>query len=1335
MGTEGQVRSPMPLTLSSLSLDMEEVLKTGKHMSFSTRVNNHRTIALLDNGSEGDLVDYSHARKLKLPTLKLNTPVPLCLGNGKLYRTITEAVLVDLEIGDHHEQLLCYLTDIPRYQIILGDKWLREHNPVIDWQERSITFNSSHCFEKGCLRLGRPCTKHTTSNYTIKPPRASPIHVSMISAYAFYRLARRHTHDGFVMLPRDHEKHFSAATTNAITTDDWDSFMKGKKDYTMDELKQRVPAQYHSEIEVFIKQDADKLRSHGPEDHEIRLVEGATPPFARNYKPMSAQELDAVKKYLDEQLAKGFIRPSSSASASPILLVRKPGGGIRVCVDYRALNEITIKNRYPIPLVNETLDRLSNAKVFSKFDIIHAFNRIRMKEGQEWLTAFNTRYGQFEYLVMSFGLCNAPGMVQNYINEAVRDFLDQFCTAYMDDILVYSNSEEEHTDHVLKVLRRLRERRLQLDIDKCEFNTKQVKYLGLIITTDGIKMDPDKLACIRDWQTPTSVKDVQQFVGFCGFYRHFIKDFSRHVRPLNELTEGESYLSRTGKRKVRYKPFIWTTECQHAFDGLKDAFETAPILAHFDPNKETWVETDASDFVTAGVLSQMHDGVLRPVAFFSKKMNPAQCNYMIYDKELLAIIRAFETWRPEVASVDPSNPVKVYTDHRNLEYFMSTKQLTRRQARWAEFLSEFNFKIMYRPGKQGQKPDYLTRRSQDLPNGFDDDRAKEQFQTLLQDHRLDDNVKKALFTMWNTNEITPTDNTAVNHTSEDHLDEREEASDISSVFSDAPSHLTTPEGFDEPTKETSPPTLSPDDENESLPLDELIAEAYEQDKVVQDIMVAKERGERKLPLHIMAQGIKLAMGDLTVQDHRLWYCDRLYVPDNSRLRLRILELHHRERSAGHPGAKAMYRLLIRNYYWPRMKQDSDRYASNCTTCRRAKARSARKQGLLRPLPIPQHKWVDLSMDFIEDLPPCRRNNRTYRHTLVIVDRLTKGRVLEPTRTKSVDELVEVMHRRIFCVYGLPRSIVSDRGTSFVSRFWQRYCQRYNVKIKLSTAHHPETDGQTEIANKMLKNFLRSVINYAQNDWLDWIPDAEFTANNHVNESTGMTPFFADHGYHPRTGAEPPRPEDSTRNPAIEAADQLVRRTEAIRQRLQDEIAWAQEEYERHSNRHRSPHPEYRVGDRVYVDARHFAAERPSVSLGFKYAGPWPIIRIIDNKAYELQLPDHMRAAGVTPVFHPWKLHLAPTNPYPGQAQEPQPPIIVTTDEGAHNEWYVDEIVDCRTTKRYGIQYKARFAGNWDEWNANPPWQPWTDFEHAPEKVRQYHVAHPEKPPPPTFFTE
>jgi hypothetical protein len=1293
-------------------------------MSFSTQMNSRRTLALLDNGSEGDLIDYSHARRLQLPILKLNNPIPLYLGNGKLYKVLTEATLADLRIGDHREQIFCYLTDVPRYQLVLGDTWLQEHNPTVDWKARSITFNAPECFEKGCLLHGRPCTMSATnrSSHTVKPSEVSPIDIEMTSAYAFYKLARKPKNDGFVMLPRDHEKHFAATTTNAITADDYDYFMQGKKNYSMEELKKKVPAKYHSEIEVFVKQEADKLRPHGPEDHEIRLPEGAIAPFARNYKPMSAQELEAVKKYLDEQLAKGFIRPSSSAAASPILLVRKPGGGIRVCVDYRALNEITIKNRYPIPLVTETLDRLSKAKVFSKFDIIHAFNRIRMKEGQEWLTAFNTRYGQFEYLVMPFGLCNAPATFQNYINEAVRNYLDHFCTAYIDDILVYSENEEEHTEHVLKVLRRLRERKLQLDIDKCDFDTKEVKYLGLIITTEGIRMDPEKLKAIKEWRTPESVSDVQQFVGFCGFYRRFIKDFSRYTRPLNELTKGESYLSRTGKRKVRYKPFTWTEACQSAFDGLKDAFENAPILAHFDPDKETWIETDASDFVTAGIMSQMHDGVLRPVAFFSRKMNPAECNYMIYDKELLAIIRAFETWRPEATSVDPSNPVKVYTDHKNLEYFMSTKQLTRRQARWAEFLSEFNFKIMYRPGKQGQKPDYLTRRSQDLPKGIEDARERQQFQTLLQDHQIHDDIKKALSAMWHLNTVEDEDLASESDASEAFGEE-------TVVDDDAPGSET--QSGDDVLATDGPPEAGTPPERS---LEDLLSDAYENDKTVQDIIAAKERGVRKLPPHILARGIKLSMGDLEVRDNRLWFCNRLYVPESEPLRLHIMELHHRDRHAGHPGPKAMYRHLIRNYYWPGMKQDSKQYADNCTICRRAKARNTQKQGLLRPLPIPQHRWADISIDYIEDLPPCRRHGSTYRHALVVVDRLTKARIIEPVRTKGMEELTEVMHRRVFSVKGLPRTIVSDRGTAFISRFWRRYCERYSVKIKLSTAHHPETDGQTEIANKLLKNYLRSFVNYAQDDWVDWIPDAEFTANNHVNESTGMTPFFAEHGYHPRTGAEPPVPLTS-RNPLMEAADKLVQRTEAVRQWLQDEIAWAQEEQERQANRRRTPHPEYRIGDLVYVDARHFAAERPSVSLGFKHAGPWPITRIIDNKAYELQLPDHMIAAGVTPVFHPWKLHLAPTNPYPGQVQEPQPPLLITegSSDEQHEEWLVSEIVDCRETKRYGLQYKARFEGQWDEWNANPPWQPWTDFKHATDKVIQYHKKHRRKPPMPDYF--
>ena len=350
-----------------------------------------------------------------------------------------------------------------------------------------------------------------------------------------------------------------------------------------------------------------------------------------------------MKIYIDKPLGKGFIRPSSSAAASLILLVQKPGGGLWFCIDYRALNAVTVKNRFPIPLILETLGKLTGAVRYTKLDVIHAFNRIRIKKSHEWLTAFNSRYGQFEYLVMPFGLCNAPGTFQGYINESLREYLDVFCTAYLDDVLIYSTRKEDHASHVLQVLRRLHKRGLQVNIDKCEFNTTRVKYLGMIVTTTRLKMDIKKVDAIQKWETPSSVKDVQAFLGFANFYCRFIPNFSKKIKPLNELTKGTQYTTRTGNKRIKYETFDWTTTCQQAFKDLKRAFTTAPVLAHYDSKLKTWVETNASDFVVAEVLSQMHGKVLKPVAYFLKKMTPAECNYIIYDKELLAIVKSFKT--------------------------------------------------------------------------------------------------------------------------------------------------------------------------------------------------------------------------------------------------------------------------------------------------------------------------------------------------------------------------------------------------------------------------------------------------------------------------------------------------------------------------------------------------------------------------------------------------------------------------------------------------------------------------------------------------------------------
>ena len=238
---------------------------------------------------------------------------------------------------------------------------------------------------------------------------------------------------------------------------------------------------------------------------------------------MSQGELQVLKKFFDENLAKGFIRASSSPAALPVLFVCKPGGGFRFCVDYKAFNAITVKNRYPLPLIQETLDRLTKAKFFTKLDIVAAFNKIRMAEGEKWKTVFRIKYGLFQSLIMNFGLCGAPSAFQNYINDSLHEYLNTFCSVYIDDILIYSKTRKEHAKHIRLVLQKLQKAGLQLDIDKCEFYAQEVKYLGLIITPEGIKMDQEKIASVLDWPKPENLKDVQSFLGFVNFYRRSIR--------------------------------------------------------------------------------------------------------------------------------------------------------------------------------------------------------------------------------------------------------------------------------------------------------------------------------------------------------------------------------------------------------------------------------------------------------------------------------------------------------------------------------------------------------------------------------------------------------------------------------------------------------------------------------------------------------------------------------------------------------------------------------------------------------------------------------------------
>ncbi|QRW18405.1 Retrotransposable element Tf2 protein [Rhizoctonia solani] len=454
------------------------------------------------------------------------------------------------------------------------------------------------------------------------------------------------------------------------------------------ELKavEEIPTPYQEFSRVFPEEESSKLPPHRPYDIAIDL---------------GPREDAELKETIEKQLKAGLIQPSKSPMASPILFVKKKNGKLRMCVDYRRLNSMTKKNVYPLPLPQNLIEKLQGAKIFSKFDLKAGYNLVQIKEGDKWKTAFKTKYGLFEYLVMPFGLTNAPAVFQDMMNEIFQDLLDVYVIIYLDNILVFSLNEKDHKAHVQEVLKRLQDNDLFCNIKKCHFHVKKIDYLGFIILESGIEVDQSKVTDAMNWSTPKNVKNIQEFLGFVNFYRQFIPNFGNMAQPLYNLLKKDSV-------------WKWDLAEQQSFEGLKKCLTSAPLLLQPDTTRQFYVECNASDYATGAILSQRNsEGKLAPVAYLSKSLSPAKKNYNIFDKELLAVIRAFKEWRHLLEGSEL--PVQVLTDHKNLEYFSTSQSLNKRQIRWANFLVDYNFQIIYRPGAQNKKADILSRRYNLVP--------------------------------------------------------------------------------------------------------------------------------------------------------------------------------------------------------------------------------------------------------------------------------------------------------------------------------------------------------------------------------------------------------------------------------------------------------------------------------------------------------------------------------------------------------------------------------------------------------------------------------------------
>jgi hypothetical protein len=537
-----------------------------------------------------------------------------------------------------------------KYDAVLGMTWLRDHQPKVDWRKGTIDLDKAKENEK-------------------RDPPDRPI-ASLMSLEE----ARGELEEGDVAFM-------------ALVSEEPDT-------------KDKTHSRYRGIIQEYADVMPDELPTGLPPsrgvDMKIRLLSLKQPPFRPTYR-LARKELEELKRQLEDLLAKGFIRPSTSPFGAPVLFVRKKEGDLRMCVDYRMLNDLTIKDRYALPRIDELFDQLSGATVFSKIDLRSGYHQIRISEEDAHKTAFRTRYGHYEFMVMPFGLTNAPATFMRLMNDVFRPLLDKCVVVFLDDILVFSRTHQEHEQHLRMVFGILRQHKLYAKLSKCQFGSSEVEFLGHVIGAEGIKPMQDKVAAITEWEAPTSVTEVRSFLGLTGYYRRFVRGYATLALPLTQLTKNDV-------------PFRWTRETQGAFDALKKAIRSAPVLAMPNVDLAFTVTTDASNYAIGAVLSQDGPDGEHPVAFMSKTLSDVERKYSAYDKEMFAILEAIRLWRPYLSY----DKFLVLTDHAPLTRLFKQKELNQRQTRWIETLSEYTFDIVYKPGKTNVVADALSRRREAL---------------------------------------------------------------------------------------------------------------------------------------------------------------------------------------------------------------------------------------------------------------------------------------------------------------------------------------------------------------------------------------------------------------------------------------------------------------------------------------------------------------------------------------------------------------------------------------------------------------------------------------------
>jgi hypothetical protein len=909
-------------------------------------------------------------------------------------------------------------------------------------------------------------------------------------------------------------------------------------------------------------------------EHAIETLD-AKPIKLRSYRT-SQVEQEMIDKEVDEMLANGIIRKSNSPWSFPVVMVDKPDGSKRFCIDYRMLNNVTVKDSYPLPRIHEAIDILHGAKYFSTIDFNAGYWQIPMKQSDIPKTAFVTRKGLYEWLRMAFGLANAPATFQRTMDVLLSGLTWRSCLVYIDDILVFSCNLDEHLKDLREVLLRLKESNFSIKLSKCRFAKKEAEYLGHVINEAGVMPHPSKTQAVKEFKTPSNLTDVRSFMGIVNYYHRFIQNLGMVAEPLYRLM----------KKNV---PFQWTTECENAFQTIKTMLISSPILRFPDFTKEFILQCDASDVGIGTVLSQIDDeGMEYAVSFGSRSLSKEERNYSVSEKECLAVLFGIKSFRPYLYG----KHFKVYTDHSSLSWLLHLKDPNGRLARWALQLQANDFTIYHRAGKDNGNADTLSRNP-----------------LLVRMVTTRRTMKK--------NKSNSSSNVI-------------QVPDV--VVNDSRG------GIQDEVKMNSNQDLKTDVENIIIPLPDAVElQSRFRDTQMQDphlCPMIEYLKSKKLPEDMnSANKIKIDSSSFMLENNLLFH---IWIPTNTNknmnvrkqlvvpsiLRQTIMSECHDSYSGGHFGTDKTFNKIRDRFWWVTMFKDVDAYCKSCIICQNRRIPRREQSTALMSTPIADGPFERWGVDIVGPLPETRNGNK---YIVVFTDSFTRW--VEAFYTNEIKEefIAELLVCEIICRYGAPTVLLSDRGSNFLSALSMKVYELLTIKKVNTTAYHPAGNGITERFNGVLVDMLAKFGN--EQDWDTFVPYVLSAYRSCYNSTIQESPYYL------TFGKQMTLPIDAMLNRGeaystsrSDYGDEIAYRLNEAHKRVKELLQNISTNREERNLNLTNP-KEFNVGDLVLLRSEVKVGRNRKLNK-INWIGPYKVIKRISMVNYKIDIP------GPGPKPHP-----------------------------------------------------------------------------------------------------